>query len=104
MLKPDSEIKDLGLVVSMILEWSHGLADCGIEEDADFEWRTEVAAYAKRVGVDLAAVGCYGVKDNVDAVEGEYENLGPLTGPAIPERWYWQNNVSPPACNNMVSS
>lgn len=57
-LTKDSELRDLGLVMSLYLEWSHGLEDYGLNENDDMPWREHILAYAKKAGIDLKAVGC----------------------------------------------
>lgn len=66
-LKADSEILDLGLVMSIWLDWSRGLPDYGVEETG---WRKDVVAYAKKGGIDLKQAGCAAAGQAIRGLEG----------------------------------
>lgn len=99
LLKADSEIKDIGLILSLYLAWSSDFADFGLD---DFEWRKEAVAYARTAGIDLGAVGCFGVEEQVGTLEDEYGAIGPLQGAAKADRWAWKKNVSYRVLENAV--
>jgi len=46
-LKQQSRIRDLGLVMSLYLEWAWNLEDYGIGEEGECGWRKDVVAYAR---------------------------------------------------------
>lgn len=101
LLKADSEVKDLGLVISLYLYWGEQIDefDGGDEEDGDsgdVDWKREAVAYAKRAGVDLVAAGCYGTDERIQSREEEGGEISPLEGAAKPDRWGWKKNVSLP--------
>ena len=60
-LTKDSELRNLGLVMSIYLSWSFDLEDYGIEGEC-VEWRKSVIAYAKRADIDLEATGYHSVQ------------------------------------------
>ncbi|KAG4218975.1 hypothetical protein PC116_g32545, partial [Phytophthora cactorum] len=49
MLKADSEIKDLGLIMTFYLYWVEDLEI----PDLELPFRKEVVGYAKKAGIDL---------------------------------------------------
>lgn len=83
----ESEILDLGLVMSIWLDWSRGLGDYGVEET---DWRKDVVAYAKKGGIDLTQTGCSAAGQ---AMRG-LERTAPLEGQAKAGRWKWPSSVS----------
>ncbi|KAI2628795.1 hypothetical protein GGR54DRAFT_636509 [Hypoxylon sp. NC1633] len=86
MLKADSDIKDLGLVISFFLYWLATLEEVGIE----LSYRKEVVAYARKAGLDLKEVGCYGTDERIKALEREFGRIKPFSGSAKPDRWEWK--------------
>ncbi|KAK4890628.1 hypothetical protein LTR27_010667 [Elasticomyces elasticus] len=56
-LKASSRFRDLGLVMSLWLEWSGKLEDYGIGEEGECEWRKHLVSYAKKSKIDLFKVG-----------------------------------------------
>lgn len=85
-LKQHSEFRDLGLVMSLYLEWSRDLPVYG---NGAGDWRRSVFAYAKKGGIDLEAAGCHGITKSLE----EYEELRPLQNKPA-GRWRWPANVS----------
>ncbi|KAF6834027.1 hypothetical protein CPLU01_05160 [Colletotrichum plurivorum] len=55
VLKPDSEVKDLGFVMAGFLKVAESFRDCSLLEDED-KVRNYVAAYAKKHGIKLGGV------------------------------------------------
>ncbi|KAI0887999.1 uncharacterized protein GGS22DRAFT_154775 [Annulohypoxylon maeteangense] len=90
ILKADSDIKDLGLVITFYLYWAdehQRLREQGIE----LPFRKEVIAYAKKAGVDLKIAGCYGTDAKVQALEKERgKPIKPLSGSPKSDRWDWK--------------
>ena len=88
-LKPasESEILDLGLVMSIWLDWSRSMPDYGIDKVG---WRKEVMAYAKKGGIDLKKEGCAAIERSL----GEFENVPALKGAPKAGRWKWPSKVS----------
>ncbi|CAJ2505323.1 Uu.00g127170.m01.CDS01 [Anthostomella pinea] len=76
----DSEIKDLGLVMSCYLQWVSVVQDQGFDEK-ELEWRKETA-------------GCHGTDKNLSSLEEEYCIIGPLSGKAKADRWSWKKNFT----------
>lgn len=88
-LKKDSDIRDLGLIISLYLEWSWGLPDYGIEGDS-VAWRKSVVGYAKKDKVDLKATGCCGITDFAK----RYNAVQPPKVTRKADRWDWHATVS----------
>ncbi|KAI1141554.1 hypothetical protein F5Y05DRAFT_373042 [Hypoxylon sp. FL0543] len=86
-LKPDSEIKDLGLIISYYLYWASILKD---QHRIELPFRKEVVAYARKAGIDLSVAGCYGTDERVRALEKEVGRIKPLSGSVKPDRWEWK--------------
>lgn len=83
LLKHNSRIKDLGLVMACYIQWS----DAG---ESGSEFPQQIIAYAKKAGIDLGNVGLYGMKEKLE----EYEKVEPLSGNAKADRWAWKKKVS----------
>ena len=91
LLKADSRIKDLGLVMASYIRWSDSWKEFAPGEDEDeMDWPEGVVAYAKKAGIDLENVGVYGVKDRLT----EIGTVEPLEGDAKADRWGWKKKVS----------
>lgn len=86
-LKPDSEIRDLALVMIMYLEWADDKPDYGLE---DVKWMKDVVAYAKKGNIDLKATPLYTAKDLVK----KHARVAALKGDAKPDRWNWAKKVN----------
>ncbi|KXJ89127.1 hypothetical protein Micbo1qcDRAFT_165897 [Microdochium bolleyi] len=86
-LKADSEIKDIGLVVSLIMHWANDMPQYGIDE---VEWCQDVVAYAKKAGVDLVATGSYSAEKDLESLEEEHGEIAALKGAAKTDRWGWK--------------
>ncbi|KAH6653074.1 hypothetical protein BKA67DRAFT_568491 [Truncatella angustata] len=94
LLKADSSIKDLSLIISLYIYWSDDLGDMGIEESEDLKWRVELLAYAKKAKLDLEAAGVYGIGEKIESLEEEYDEIAPLAGAAKADRWGWKQAFS----------
>lgn len=92
-LTADSPIKDLGLVMSLYLEWSGSIEDC---DAGEFDWREEVLGYARKAGIDLKATGCYGVAATLKALDDEFGEVDPIESSTTADRWGWKKAVSVP--------
>ena len=92
LLHDASEIKDLGLMMSLYIGWSSSLERFNIL-DEEFEWQAETVAYARKANIDLEAVGCYGVSHRLDALEETHGQITPLEGDATVDRWSWKKKV-----------
>lgn len=90
-LKVSSRFRDLGLVMSLYLNWSWGLEDYGVGDDGECEWRRAIVAYAKKAGIDLLQEGAG--SDFRRAFE-EYGRVPPLKSSAKVGRWKWPKTVS----------
>ena len=91
LLKADSRIKDLGLVMASYIRWSDSWKEFAPGEDEDeMDWPEGVVAYAKKAGIHLENVGVYGVKDRLT----EIGTVEPLEGDAKADRWGWKKKVS----------
>ena len=91
LLKADSRIRDLGLVMASYIRWSDSWKEFAPGEDEDeMDWPEGVVAYAKKAGIDLENVGVYGVKDRLT----EIGTVEPLEGDAKADRWGWKKKVS----------
>ncbi|KAI0169029.1 hypothetical protein GGR52DRAFT_574254 [Hypoxylon sp. FL1284] len=87
MLKPDSDIKDLGLIMSYYLYWVDTLKGRGLE----LPFRKEVVAYAKKAGVDLKEVGMFGTEERVKELEREMGKIKAFSSKGSqPDRWDWK--------------
>lgn len=89
LLKADSEIKDLGLIMTYYLYWVDTLKGRGLE----LPFRKEVVAYAKKAGIDLKDAGLFGTEERVKELEKEVGKVKPLSGKAQPDRWDWKKKV-----------
>ena len=89
-LTKDSDLRDLGLVMSLYLWWSYGLEGYGIEGDGVLEWRKHIVAYAKKAKIDLKGTGCH----SAAKVLLKYNAVRPLKTNAKANRWDWQKMVS----------
>ncbi|KAI1380358.1 hypothetical protein F4677DRAFT_406562 [Hypoxylon crocopeplum] len=87
MLKADSDIKDLGLVITFYLYWIDSLRELNIE----LPFRKEVVAYARKAGIDLKDAGCFGTDEKIAALEKELgKGIRPFHGTPRPDRWEWR--------------
>ncbi|KAI1106588.1 hypothetical protein F4804DRAFT_300500 [Jackrogersella minutella] len=86
MLKADSEVKDIGLVISFYLYWTNTLPDQG----AEWPFRKEAVAYAKKAGIDLKEAGCYGTEEKVKTLEKEFGKIKPLSANPKSDKWDWK--------------
>ena len=89
LLKPDTEIRDLGLVMCMALEWTNRREEHEIDR-SDLEWRNTVVAYAAKAKIDLnEAPIC-----NARSLVAGTANVKALPGRAKSGRWKWVRKVS----------
>ena len=88
-LKPDSEILDLGVMMSIWLHWSRGMPDYGIGEDDT--WRESIAAYAKRGGIDLEASGHSSIGEIMENLD--FQKQERTLGQAKAGKWKWPKMV-----------
>ncbi|KAI6088666.1 hypothetical protein F4821DRAFT_233488 [Hypoxylon rubiginosum] len=86
LLKADSDIKDLGLVMTYYLYWVETLKGRGIELPS----RKEVVGYAKKAGIELKEVGLFGTEERVKELEKEGGKIKALSGRAQPDRFDWK--------------
>ena len=94
-LKKDSKLLDLGLVMTVWLEWSFGLSDYGLGEDGEMDWREHVVAYAQKAGIDLRTAGCNSMNRVLNSLEEKLEDEIQDIGPAgKADRWGWKKTVS----------
>lgn len=94
LLKPDTQVKDLGLVISMYIYWSHDLEAYGIDADKAVDWRKDVIGYAKEAGIDLAAAGLFGTEKRLASLEEKYGEMPATKGDGKADRWGWKKAVS----------
>ncbi|KAI0113214.1 hypothetical protein F4814DRAFT_338994 [Daldinia grandis] len=87
MLKADSEIKDLGLIMTFYLYWVEDLEI----PDLELPYRKEVVGYAKKAGIDLSLAGCYGTDEKIKALErAAGGKIKPIPGAPKTDRWDWK--------------
>lgn len=91
MLKADSEIKDLGLIMTFYLYWVEDLEI----PDLELPHRKEVVSYAKKAGIDLSLAGCYGTDEKIKALE-RAGKIKPISGAPKTDRWDWKRKVNSP--------
>lgn len=93
LLKSDSRIKDLGLVMACFLQWSDIQEEFGATGDeGGVDLPKEIIAYAKKAGIDLKNVGLHGIKEKLE--QHGYDAVEPLSGNAKADRWAWKKKVS----------
>lgn len=88
LLKPDSRIKDLGIVMACYLHWGEAEETYGSEE---LSFPEVIIAYAKKAGIVLEHAGPYVIKE---ALEKYDHDVDPLPGKAKADRWSWKKKVS----------
>ncbi|KAI0003598.1 hypothetical protein F4779DRAFT_92148 [Xylariaceae sp. FL0662B] len=88
MLKADSDIKDLGLVIAYYLQWMEGLFGLGCEQD----FRKELVAYAEKAGIDLRNAGCHDTEAQVNELYVDFGSIEPISGDARPDRWNFKKD------------
>lgn len=88
-LTKDSELRDIGLVMTTYLEWAHDLDQYGFD-DGQMDWLKDVVAYAKKASIDLATVGCQSAAKILE----NFERVPPLKDDKKADRWNWTKNVS----------
>lgn len=91
LLKPDSEIKDLALVMGLFLDLTDHFEDamtCGEEEQ---QWPSYLVALAKEKGIELTLP--IGIKKRVEEYDNDAELPQP-TGKAAEDRFNFKKVVS----------
>jgi len=91
LLEPDSEIKDLGLVMGMFMEVATFIEGCGPGQT----WPEHIVVYAKENDIPMTVP--IGVEELVDQNDAEAE----LPKPAV-DRWGWKKAVSTPIARKRV--
>ncbi|KAI1387461.1 uncharacterized protein F4822DRAFT_406569 [Hypoxylon trugodes] len=87
LLKADSDIKDLGLVMTFFIYWTTTLQGQGF----DLPYRKEVIAYGKKAGVNFREAGCYGTEEKVRAYERELgARIKPSSSAPKSDKWEWK--------------
>lgn len=97
LLKHNSEIRDLGLVMCVALKW----ADCQSRyeiDDSELGWRRHVISYVRKGNIDIAAMP---VSDARRLLE-DVKRVRKLTGKAKSDRWYWRNKVRVSKCSQSL--
>jgi len=89
-LKPDSEFKDLALIMSMFLQWGADLEGADLEENNDLIWQKEVLAYSKKAGIDLESSGCHGMRKLLETYGERFDEIEALEGAAKSNKWEWK--------------
>lgn len=84
LLKNDSELKDLGLVMALYVRYGANLPE------VDTSFTKTVCEYAKKADIDLLSVGVNGIADRV----GSHGSIEALEGEAKADRWGWTKKVS----------
>lgn len=101
LLKPDSKVKNLPVVLSMFLYFAGDLDDTGaMERDMSGAakeqiWPNAVVAYANEHDIDLKGKGVYGIADTVDKFDDM--ELKAFKKKAGPDRWGWKKAVRCPS-------
>ena len=90
LLKPDTEIHDLGLVMCMALEWTDRREEHEIDR-SDLEWRNTVVAYAAKAKIDLNDAPLRNARTLVAGIG----KVTALVGNARSGRWKWVRKVGP---------
>jgi hypothetical protein len=86
-LKPDSQFRDLSLVMCLALKWADSRDAL---EDEDLVWTGTVVAYAKKGGIDLESTPLRGAKELIECVD---ENADEDLSNAKADRWAWRKQV-----------
>ncbi|RYP21690.1 hypothetical protein DL767_009206 [Monosporascus sp. MG133] len=93
LLKADSRIKDLGLVMACYLEWSQ-VSNEYADDESDVDLPETVVAYAKKAGIELENAGVYGLKEKLSSIEEEKGEIETLSGNAKADRWAWKKKFN----------
>ncbi len=97
-LHEGSDIRDLGLVMSLFADWrlEDGLAD---GEDLEISWRETVVAYAKKASIDLEAIRPHAMKPVLeDSKDVQPVRAAPKSKAA--DRWGFKKMVGRRAPNH----
>ncbi|RYP93357.1 hypothetical protein DL770_000546 [Monosporascus sp. CRB-9-2] len=93
LLKADSRIKDLGLVMACYLEWSQ-VSNEYADDESDVDLPETIVAYAKKAGIELENAGVYGLKEKLSSIEEEKGEIEALSGNAKADRWAWKKRFN----------
>jgi len=91
---PESTYKDIGLVMSLYLNF--GL-EASNADGTEAVWRKNVIAYAKKAGIDLVEEGCCGMREKLDSYKEKYGDIKALKDAGKGQtniRWKWKKSVS----------
>jgi hypothetical protein len=86
-LKPDSQFRDLSLVMCLTHKWADTQDAL---EDEDLAWAGTVVAYAGKSGIDLESTPLRGAKELIESVD---ENADEDLGKAKADRWARRKQV-----------
>jgi hypothetical protein len=89
-LKPDSQFRDLSLVMCLAIKWGNSMQDWCMDESDHLGWRGTIVAYAKKGGIDLAAAPLSDAQELIDSVDYRAEDD---LGKAKVDRWGWRKKV-----------
>jgi hypothetical protein len=99
-LKSDSDVKDLGLIISLYFKFGNGMEAYGIDED-DLAWRPLLLAFAQKAGIDLVATGCRDIEEIIEEVESDSDDdVSPDMLKNVDKRSSWLKTVSGPSVKN----
>lgn len=89
LLKPDSELRDLDIVMCMTLEWTRDKAKYGIRVE-DLVWREYVVAYARQGKIALGKSAL----SNADELVRDVKSSRRRVGNSTTARWKWRQKVA----------
>ncbi|KAF2233834.1 hypothetical protein EV356DRAFT_533372 [Viridothelium virens] len=90
-LKPNSEFKDIALVISVFLLFAEKFEDNLLDFDIDEFWHQHLASYVKRNSI--AMTGVAGIEKKVAELEETIDEDTPfIKGNPEPDQWNWKNN------------
>jgi hypothetical protein len=73
LLKPDSRIKDLSLVMALALNCLEEMIEIGMESEVAVAWRHGVVAYAQKAGINLKEAAPFGTAETIKKLEEQLE-------------------------------
>lgn len=87
LLKKDSELKDLALVMAIWIE--QGAYANGVCDKGGLDLQKNVVKYAKKFGIELSDAGVWDMKSSLDL----HKRVKALKGGPQDDRWGWANTV-----------